>query len=96
MNNEVRIPRDSSFKVLLLGDAGTGKTTFVSRFIKETSPLKWVPNISFEIHALRFDTAAHGKITLNVWDTGTFASLLPLFLSPPVASFFISSSPALP
>jgi hypothetical protein len=76
VNNEARIPRDSSFKVLLLGDGGTGKTTFVSRFIKEPSPLKWVPNISFELHALRFDAGAHGKITLNVWDTGTFASLL--------------------
>jgi GTP-binding nuclear protein Ran len=79
VNNEVRIP-SYPFKVVLLGDGGTGKTTFVKRFIQEPSPRKWVPNISVDINVLRFDTA-HGKIALNVWDTGTFASLLSLFLS---------------
>ncbi|ELR12910.1 ran small gtpase family protein [Acanthamoeba castellanii str. Neff] len=67
VNNEVRIP-SYPFKVVLLGDGGTGKTTFVKRFIQEPSPRKWVPNISVDINVLRFDTA-HGKIALNVWDT---------------------------
>jgi GTP-binding nuclear protein Ran len=60
-----RIP---TFKVLLLGDGGIGKTTFVNKHIIGEFIQKYVPTIGAEVHPLKFYTT-RGEIIFNVWDT---------------------------
>ncbi|VEL33787.1 unnamed protein product [Protopolystoma xenopodis] len=50
----------ATFKLVLVGDGGTGKTTFVKRHMTAT--------LGVEIHPLDFHTT-RGKIRFNVWDT---------------------------
>lgn len=61
--------RDLSFKVVLIGDGGTGKTTLVKRHMSGEFERKYVPTLGVEVHPLPFYTT-HGKMVLNVWDTG--------------------------
>jgi GTP-binding nuclear protein Ran len=65
---------NSTFKVCLIGGAGTGKTTFLTRhstgeFCREYNPTKGV-NVS----ELSFATN-EGQYTLKVWDTAGCADL---------------------
>ncbi|ELR12971.1 GTPbinding nuclear protein Ran, putative [Acanthamoeba castellanii str. Neff] len=60
--------RDLGFKVVLIGDGGTGKTTLVKRHMSGEFERKYVPTLGVEVHPLPFYTT-HGKIILNVWDT---------------------------
>ncbi|CAL9780415.1 unnamed protein product, partial [Musa acuminata subsp. burmannicoides] len=50
----------ASFKLVLVGDGGTGKTTFVKRHLTAT--------IGVEVHPLNFFTKC-GKIQFYCWDT---------------------------
>ncbi|KAL4679704.1 hypothetical protein H8959_009354 [Pygathrix nigripes] len=55
------------FKFLLVGDSGTGKTTFVKRHL--TGELeKCITTLGVEVHPLVFHTN-RGPIKFNVWDT---------------------------
>jgi GTP-binding nuclear protein Ran len=67
------------FKVVLIGDGGTGKTTLVKRHLDGQFERKYVPTLGVEVHPLPFYTT-HGKMLLNIWDTGTHL-LLSLSLS---------------
>ncbi|KAI3629147.1 hypothetical protein CBS9595_000219 [Malassezia furfur] len=49
-----------NFKLVLVGDGGTGKTTFVKRHLTAT--------LGVEVHPLQFHTN-FGPIVFNVWDT---------------------------
>lgn len=56
------------FKILLVGDGGTGKTTFVKRHLTGEFEKKYIATIGVEVHPLTFSTN-RGPICLNVWDT---------------------------
>jgi hypothetical protein len=56
------------FKLVLVGDGGVGKTTFVKRHISGEFEKKYVPTLGAEVHPMDF-TTDRGKITFNVWDT---------------------------
>merc|ERR1719498_2173005 len=56
------------FKLLLIGDGGTGKTTFVKRHRSGEFEKKYEPTIGVEVHPLDFQTS-YGKIRFYVWDT---------------------------
>jgi len=66
-NNKVEndIP---TFKCVLVGDGGTGKTTFVKRHLTGEFEKKYVATLGVEVHPLVFNTN-RGSIRFNVWDT---------------------------
>ncbi|CAN3374630.1 GTP-binding nuclear protein Gsp1p/CNR1 [Diutina rugosa] len=57
-----------SFKLVLCGDGGTGKTTYVKRHLTGEFEKKYIATLGVEVHPLGFDTN-FGKINFDVWDT---------------------------
>lgn len=56
------------FKLVLVGDGGVGKTTFVKRHLTGEFEKKYIATLGVEVHPMPFFTS-HGKIKFNVWDT---------------------------
>lgn len=56
------------FKLILVGDGGVGKTTFVKRHLTGAFEKKYVATLGVEVHPLKFPTS-FGDIKFNVWDT---------------------------
>ena len=72
----------ATFKLILVGDGGTGKTTFVKRHLTGEFEKKYIATIGVEVHPLTFHTN-RGKICFNVWDTAgqeRFRSLIPSYI----------------
>ncbi len=56
------------FKLVLVGDGGVGKTTFVKRHLTGEFERKYVATVGVEVNSLTFQTN-YGPITFDVWDT---------------------------
>uniref|UniRef100_A0A1A9ZPR2 GTP-binding nuclear protein n=1 Tax=Glossina pallidipes TaxID=7398 RepID=A0A1A9ZPR2_GLOPL len=57
-----------TFKCVLAGDGGTGKTTFVKRHTTGEFDRKYIATLGVEVHPLVFHTS-RGPILFNIWDT---------------------------
>ena len=57
-----------TFKLVLVGDGGVGKTTFVKRHITGEFENKYIATLGVEVQSLVFHTQ-RGRIRFNVWDT---------------------------
>lgn len=56
------------FKLILVGDGGVGKTTFVKRHLTGEFEKKYIATLGVEVHPLKFFTN-RGPVTFNMWDT---------------------------
>lgn len=55
-------------KLIIVGDGGVGKTTFVKRHLTGEFEKKYIATQGVEVHPMEFSTTK-GKIKFNVWDT---------------------------
>ena len=57
-----------SFKCVIVGDGGVGKTSLVNKFLDCDFSNCYIPTIGTNVHPITFNTT-YGLIALNVWDT---------------------------
>ena len=73
---------DATFKIIIFGDAGCGKTTLAQRFLTNLfkSDSKMTIGIDFEVKSLEVEEK---KVKLQIWDFGgeeRFRFLLPSYV----------------
>ena len=66
--NEPKQDSIAEFKLVIVGDGGVGKTTFIKRHITGEFEKKYIATQGAEISSLLFFTN-HGPIKFNIWDT---------------------------
>jgi small GTP-binding protein len=73
--------QDFTYKILLLGDAGVGKTSLIQRYLHGKFSKAYVNTVGMEPYN-RFETISDYKILLNIWDIAgesKFSTLRQLF-----------------
>ena len=55
-------------KIVIIGDGGVGKFTFIKRHLTGEFEKKYLPTMCAEVHPMNFFTT-RGELKLEVWDT---------------------------
>ena len=55
-------------KIVVMGDGGVGKSTFIKRHLTGEFDKKYLPTVEANVHPMNFFTT-RGEIKLEVWDT---------------------------
>ena len=58
---------NQEFKLILVGDGSTGKTTFIKKHLTGEFEKKYQATNGVEIHPIKFYTN-HGPVLFNIWD----------------------------
>ena len=58
----------SRFKIIVAGDAGVGKSTFIQRHLTSNFNVKYEPTLGVDVHPLHLNTT-YGPVVLDLWDT---------------------------
>jgi len=61
-------PRVETYKLVLVGADGVGKTTFVKQLRTGKFEPKYVATLGVEVHPIRY-TTQYGEVVFNIWDT---------------------------
>lgn len=56
------------YKIVLIGDGATGKTTFLERHLTGNYKRVYAPTLGVDVHPLVFHTN-HGPVVFDCWDT---------------------------
>ena len=56
-----------TFKLLLAGNGGVGKTSFIKRHVTGEFEETYVPTLGVQIYHIEF-TTTNGKVRFEVWD----------------------------
>ena len=62
------MPPKAEFKLVVIGDGGVGKTTYVKRHLTGEFQKPYIPTRGAECNIIDFFTN-HGKIRFHIWDT---------------------------
>lgn len=68
LSSNFRTQNIPTFKIVLCGQASSGKTSFVYKHLLDKFEQKYVATLGVEVHPLRFQTN-YGPICFNIWDT---------------------------
>ena len=66
-NEDSKTEHVAAFKVIVVGDGGVGKTTFINRHRTGEFTSKYIATMGVEVSPLTFYTT-EGTIKLNMWD----------------------------
>lgn len=60
-----------TFKLVLVGDAGVGKSTYVHKLVTEDNHFepKYIATMGVMVHSIKFETTDGQHFCFNVWDT---------------------------
>lgn len=68
-------------KVCMLGDFGVGKTSLVSRFVRNTFSDRYLTTVGVKVDSKEVDLGARGAVRLVVWDIAGKSALDTLNMS---------------
>ncbi|KAF9155516.1 GTP-binding nuclear protein gsp1/Ran [Linnemannia schmuckeri] len=68
LNKAMATQNIPTFKLVIVGDGGTGKSTFIKRHLTGEFEKKYNATIGVEVHPLGF-TTNYGNILFDTWDT---------------------------
>ena len=74
--------RETTIKVVLLGDSGVGKTSISRMFTSETMNMDQAPTVGASFTSKSVTTSTGQSVKLNIWDTAgqeRFRSLAPIY-----------------
>lgn len=68
-------------KVCMLGDFGVGKTSLVSRYVRNTFSDRYLTTVGVKVDSKEVDLGSHGPVRLVIWDIAGRSALDALNMS---------------